>query len=517
MKRLVSLFAVLAIVTVGMQSVVVAQPADAAARAAAIDWGRCDARFLRQAGAQCAMLTVPLDHDDPSGETIQIALSRIRHTVPRDEYQGVMLVNPGGPGGSGLGLVTLGQYVPRGVGEMYDWIGFDPRGVGSSEPALSCIPNYFRTNRPPYVPTSQDIIDHWLARAERYAAACGEAAPELLPHMKTTDVAMDVEAIRMALGVEQINYYGFSYGTYLGQVYATLSPDRLRRAVFDANVDPTQVWYDAYLAQDVAFQGVIELWFEWLADHHRVYHLGRTAEAVAARWEAELARLTADPARGEIGGAEWADAFLFAAYCECLWAYLGDVFSAWVHDRNYNLLLETYLGTVGFGDDNGYAVYLAVECTDAPWPLDWETWEADNWAIHEQSPFFTWGNAWFNAPCLFWPEPAGEPVDVGSDNPVLLISETEDAATPFEGSLQVRREFPNAVLIAVEGGATHAGSLFGNRCVDRKIARYLATGALPERQPGDGPDVVCDRLPFPEPAASTLKEIIETIRVTTAA
>ena len=91
----------------------------------------------------------------PRVHQIQLAVSRIRHTVPADEYQGVMLVNPGGPGGSGLGLVTLGQYVPRHVGDAYDWIGFDPRGVGSSRPSISCIPNYFHGNRPPYVPSTE--------------------------------------------------------------------------------------------------------------------------------------------------------------------------------------------------------------------------------------------------------------------------------------------------------------------------------------------------------------------------
>ena len=103
--------------------------------------------------------------------------------MPTDEYQGVMLVNPGGPGGSGFGLVTLGQYVPRHVGDAYDWIGFDPRGVGSSGPSLSCIPNYFHGDRPPYVPSTDEIEAKWLNRSERYADACQANAPELLPHM----------------------------------------------------------------------------------------------------------------------------------------------------------------------------------------------------------------------------------------------------------------------------------------------------------------------------------------------
>jgi pimeloyl-ACP methyl ester carboxylesterase len=170
---------------------------------------------------------VPLDHADPDGTQIQLAVSRIRHSVPEDQYQGVMLVNPGGPGNSGLELATLGRWVPRHVGDAYDWIGFDPRGVGSSEPSLSCIPRYFHGDRPAYVPTTQELESRWLARSERFADACQEEAPDLLQHMSTIDTARDMDLLRQALGVDQINYYGFSYGTYLGQVYATLFPGKI--------------------------------------------------------------------------------------------------------------------------------------------------------------------------------------------------------------------------------------------------------------------------------------------------
>jgi hypothetical protein len=116
---------------------------------------------------------------------------------------------------------------------------------------------------------------------------------------------------------------------------------------------------------------------------------------------------------------------------------------------------------------------------------------------------FTWLNAWFNAPCFFWAAPAGIPVAVnGGTTPVLMINETLDAATPYEGSLYVRSVFPNAVLIAEPGGTTHAGSLFGNRCVDNKIAAFLASGTQPPRQPGGEADLECDPLPQPVPKGS---------------
>jgi hypothetical protein len=123
----------------------------------AIKWGKCGVPGLDDRGAQCGFLTVPLDYKKPKGTKIKLAVSRIKHTVSKDKYQGVMLTNPGGPGGSGLTLSVLGGFVPNKAGAAYDWIGFDPRGVGSSVPALSCNGNYFKAPRPQYVPTTRKI------------------------------------------------------------------------------------------------------------------------------------------------------------------------------------------------------------------------------------------------------------------------------------------------------------------------------------------------------------------------
>ena len=159
------------------------------------------------------------------------------------------------------------------------------------------------------------------------------------------------------------------------------------------------------------------------------------------------------------------------------------------------------------GSDNGYAVYLGVQCTDAQWPTSWQTWKDDNWRIHRVAPFETWGNAWYNAPCRTWGAKAGTPVRVTGAKapPVLLISETLDAATPFRGSLEVRRRFPRSVLVEGVGGTTHAGSLFGNACVDDTIAAYLATGALPKRVKANTSDVRCAPLAQPDPSAAEAK------------
>ncbi|HEY7045973.1 MAG TPA: alpha/beta fold hydrolase [Jatrophihabitantaceae bacterium] len=474
-------------------------------RGASIDWGTCQDSDLQDAGAQCGMLTVPLDYAKPNGTKIKIAVSRVKHTVPDSQAQGVMLVNPGGPGASGLGLATLGQFVPNGAGDFYDWIGFDPRGVGSSQPSISCDPNYFDFNRPPYIPVQASTLQAWLTRSKGYADNCrGNGA--ILQHMTTIDSAKDMDSIRAALGVKQINYYGFSYGTYLGQVYSTLFPSHVRRMVLDSNVDPRDVWYQANLNQDIAFNTNINIWFGWLAKYDNVYHLGKTEKDVETLFYKTEAQLTFHPADGKIGGDEWVDIFLYAGYYQSTWLDLGDAFARYIHDNDVANLEQEFLGADGLGDDNGFAVYNAVQCTDVQWPQKWSTWSRDNWATFAKAPFETWANAWYNAPCLYWPAAAhaNKPMKIDGKQveSALLIDETLDAATPFPGSLEVRKLFPNSSLIALPGGTSHANSLFGDACLDDQIAAYLADGTLPARQPGNGPDTICAPLPVPVPDAA---------------
>jgi pimeloyl-ACP methyl ester carboxylesterase len=472
---------------------------------APIPWGACAHPGLQARGAECGFLTVPLDYARPARGTIKLAVSRIKHKVPAAQFQGVMLTNPGGPGGSGLTLSVLGEYVPNDAGLAYDWIGFDPRGVGSSEPRLSCDGNYFGYNRPYYVPVTRTLERTWLKRSKAYAEACDRAGGELLDHLKTTDTVKDMESIRKALGQEKINFYGFSYGSYLGQVYGTLHPDRVRRMVLDGNVDVRRVWYEANLDQDVAFDRNMKIFFNWVAKYDDVYHLGTSGRQVEKQFYIQQLKLLKKPAGGVIGPDEWTDIFLQAGYYVFGWEEVAAAFSGWVNEGDWQTLKEMYdsANPQGPGTDNGYAMYLATQCTDVQWPKDWNKWRRDNWRTFFKAPFETWANAWFNAPCLYWGAKAGKPVQVnGAKAPaILLIGETLDGATPFEGSLEARSRFPRSVLIEGVGGTTHSGSLNGVACTDNLIAAYLATGALPARQPGRRSDVKCDPVPQPVPSA----------------
>ncbi|HEX8008308.1 MAG TPA: alpha/beta fold hydrolase [Trebonia sp.] len=427
----------------------------------------------------------------------------------------MILTNPGGPGGSGLNLnaflvpVLQQENLKNGKAAAgdYDWIGFDPRGVGSSVPALTCQPDYFSADRPNYIPTSAALVQTWLKRSKAYAAACAKNNGALLAHMTTIDAAWDMDSIRAALGQKQITYYGFSYGTYLGQVYSTLFPSHVRRMVLDSNVDPRGVWYVDNLDQDIAFNRNINIWFGWIAKYHKVYNLGSTEKAVQNLFYAEEAKLAKKPAGGIVGPDEWTDIFLQAGYYEQTWLQLGSAFAGYVHNAQGSLqtLENLYQAIDTPGNDNGFAVYNAVQCTDVQWPLSWAKWARDNWAVYKQAPFETWDNAWFNAPCLYWPAKAHTPLSINGSRvrSALLIDETLDAATPYPGSLEVRKLYPHAVLLAEPGGTTHADSLSGDLCVDGTIANYLALGQLPKRVPGGGPDLTCKPLPVPVPTSAS--------------
>jgi pimeloyl-ACP methyl ester carboxylesterase len=474
-------------------------------------WGECADPTLKSVGSQCADLVVPVDYSRPQGRKITLAVSRLKHTSPDSDYQGVMLVNPGGPGGSGLIYSIFGQgsFVPGDSDLTYDWIGFDPRGVGSSKPVLTCDPSFYGYDRPPFNVTRYHTQRIWLQRSRHYAQACARSAAArigLLNHMKTTDNVKDMESLRKALGRQKINFYGFSYGTELGQVYATLHPNRVRRFVLDSNVDPRRTPYQANLDQDIAFQKTINVYFGWLADHDSIYHLGATQQEVARGFYTERRKLDRHAAGGIVGGDELTDALLGAAYYVYGWVDTAKAYAALMNRGDYKPIADLYGATPDVpGSDNGNAVYLATTCTDAQWPQSWRRIKRDNIRVNRRAPYLTWDNAWFNGPCLFWPAKAGTPVHVTGKrvkSPILLIDETLDPATPFAGSLEVRRRFPTASLIEGVGGTTHAGSLSGVACTDDAIARYLANGTVPARKPGNRSDLRCPPVPQPEPAAA---------------
>ncbi|MEU5096928.1 alpha/beta hydrolase [Streptomyces sp. NPDC020996] len=494
-----------AVVVAGTVSAV---PADASAprtaqsaTAAPLAWKKCATTDYPT--LQCASLKVPLDHRRPNGRQITLALSRVPHTAKKS--QGPLLVNPGGPGGSGLTLAGfVASALPKAVAAQYDVIGFDPRGVGKSKPALDCAPGYFNPVRPDSVPRTPAVEKANLARAKSFAAACGKKYASLLPYIDTVSAVRDMDSIRRALGAKRINYFGYSYGTYLGAVYAKLFPEHVRRLVLDSIVDPTGVWYDDNLAQDYAFNDRHRALMAWIAKYDATYKLGTDPEKIEAKWYAMRAALAKKPAGGKVGVSELEDTFIPGGYYNGYWPYLAEAFAAYVNDKNAGPLVDAYqnFAAVDASGDNGYSVYTSVQCRDASWPRDWNQWRKDNWAVYEKAPFMAWNNAWYNAPCAFWPTSSRHPVNIANGKlpPALLFQATDDAATPYEGGVTVHHLLAGSSLVVEQGGGNHGITLSGNTCLDKYLAAYLSDGTVPRG--GGEADAVCQKLPDPKPLSS---------------
>jgi pimeloyl-ACP methyl ester carboxylesterase len=458
---------------------------------------------------ECAQVRVPLDHSEPLGQQISLALTRVKGSASRDgNHLGVLLVNPGGPGASGRSLARyVAATLPKDVAARFDVIGFDPRGVGASEPALSCVDptRFYAAPRPDNIPRVKSDEDVLIARARNYAQSCGNRYAWFLPYLTTENTARDMDSIRAALGEDKISYLGYSYGTYLGAVYATLFPQRVRRLVLDSVVDPAGVWYDANIAQDFSFDRRHREFLSWVARNESVYRLGHSQAAVSFAWYAMRARLHAQPAGGVVGSSELDDIYTAGGYTSRLWPKLAQAFSDYVLRADAAGLVTLFHSEseVDAKEENSYAVYLGVQCRDAVWPRSWDRWRADTASANEKAPFMAWPNAVYNLPCAFWPERGGTPVKVGTSQvpPVLLIQSVHDAATPYEGALSMRRLFPTARLLT-EGGGDHGVSLAGNPCVDRHLAAYLRDTSLPpERRATRGTDATCPAQPEPRPVS----------------
>jgi len=470
-----------------------------------LHWHSCSKQLAAYGVHDCTMLSVPLNYADPGGRHISLALDMVPATAPRSKQQGIMLVNPGGPGASGLPWAPIiADSLRPGVAKDYDIVGFDPRGVGSSVPALSCDPGFFSGVRPNYIPANSAAEQVLINRAKMYADDCEQKFGWLLPYMTTEDVARDMDSIRVAFGVSKINYYAFSYGTYMGQVYATLFSSRVRRMVLDSIVDPTGVWYTDNVDQDYAFQGRIEAFFAWVAKYDGTYHLGGTAAQVQAEWYKARNQLLAHPIDGTIGADDFDDTFLEGDYLDEFWPGLAQALSSYLNSGKTADMIAQYEG-IGTQNENEDAVYNAVQCSDVNWPRSWAYWTADTEMIYSKAPFQAWDNAWVNAACAFWPvQGPAKPLQIkGAGLPgILMLQGTLDAATPYAGAQDAHKLLPSARMVVVEGSGDHGQSLEQpeNSCVQGYLNAYLATGALPTA-PGLV-NATCPAVPDPTPGTS---------------
>lgn len=440
-----------------------------------LSWSPCGARF------ECADLEVPLDHDDPDGPTTTIALNRRAANDPEQRI-GAILFNPGGPGGSGKQIVTQLLF-PKDILDRFDIIGFDPRGVGDSD-GLDChthLQELYDAD-----PTMEDAADEraYLDVSEQFIAECEEKYADVLPHLGTIDVAHDVDRIRAALGDQQINYVGYSYGTSIGQQYARLYPERVRTMVIDGVVDQTVSGIEAAATQAEGFELALANYIRTcdadgcFDDDTRTVIERVVAAAEKAPIPAPNADLPATPGVVNL-------ALGYPLYSEFLWGELTRALDDADDGDGSGLvdLADGYLNRSPDGAyDGGFEIYFAVSCLDSPWPDDPTAFFAASKAAAEESPNF--GEAIVNdyVRCALWPTPPQplEPVpsDIEGLAPLLVVSTTGDPATPYENGVRVARQIPDALLLSYEGEG-HTIFLQGNECVDDIGVDYLLTATVP--------------------------------------
>nr|WP_296771771.1 alpha/beta hydrolase [Rhodococcus sp. (in: high G+C Gram-positive bacteria)] len=462
-----------------------------------LEWEPCDSYVTDDSplgsDVSCARVSVPLDYDDPTGETAQIAISR---TEASGEKIGSILFNPGGPGSSGLYLAT--QADGTAIAENFDRIGFDPRGIGASTPAVRCLTTEEtdKEREEPDVDVSPTGIADTEAEQQDYAAKCAErTGPDVLEHVGTREVVRDMDVIRSVLGDEKLTYVGYSYGTRIGSTYAETFPGNVRAMVLDGALDPEQTPVDEAVEQGAAFQGAFDAFAADCAQSESC-PLGTDPAAANQRFRALVDPLIDKPvATTDPRGLSYDDAITGvqqALYSQTLWRLLRAGLTELGEGQGDTLLrlADAYSGRL---EDGSYSnlddAFNAIRCVDDPPTTDRaEAAEVDR-RYRAAAPFLDDGRGTGNAPldlCAFWPVPnTGDPHVISAPGlpTLVVVSTTNDPATPYQAGVELARQL-GADLLTFDG-TQHTVSFSGVPCVDDPLVDYLVTSTPP------GNDLVC--------------------------
>jgi pimeloyl-ACP methyl ester carboxylesterase len=444
---------------------------------------------------QCARLTVPLDYTKPTGDTITIGVLRHQASNPGQRI-GSLAINPGGPGASGMEAAAslAGQVAKSPLGERFDLVGFDPRGIGASQPQVRCLTGQERdTQRQEDLDT--DGTPAGVARKEAeqkdFAGKCAQRTEHgdgMLANMGTRDVVRDLDVLRSAMGDQKLTYLGYSYGTRIGYTYAEAFPNNVRAMVLDGALDPSQDEVESQVAQGEGFGKAFEKFAAWCAPQQDCALGNNPAGAVKAFQD--LARPLVDNPVDVSDGRKlsFGDATLGviqSLYSEQLWETLNSGLNELKRGRGDTLmaLADQY----NERDTNGqYATsqdaFTAIHCVDDPRVTDKnEILNAEN-RYDQVAPFLDDGkpNGAALDSCAFWPVPnTSEPhmPSVGGVPPTLTISTTNDPATPYQAGVNLAKAMKGGLLTFE--GTQHTVFLQGNSCVDQAGTAYLLNGTLP--------------------------------------
>lgn len=468
----------------------------------ALDWADCSNGF------QCARAKVPLDYDRPSGTAISVALIRLPATDSSKRI-GSLFVNPGGPGGSGVDFVrAVGALIPTELRSVYDIVGFDPRGIGQSTP-LRCFdtPEEDLAVLPPFpFPITADEIQLQEKADRGLSDACAAKGGAILDHMSTANVARDLDLMRQAVGDKELNYLGYSYGTYLGQTYANMFPKKVGAFVIDGVLDPI-AWstgrgnsaattpFSTRLRSDDGAEKTLQQFFRLCdqAGPNCAFSGG-----AKARYDALAARLLAAPVELPDPGGPFVVTYailinitLGAMYSADSWTPFAqflatlDAASSATAVRNSLAAVRASLHLDAEPPYPQIEGFPGVACSDTDNPLDYDAWPDNAQRANSQYPHFGRIWTWASSICQPWPGQDNDrytgPWDKSTSTPVLIVGNRFDPATRYEGAQTAARLLPNSRLLTYGGWGHTAFISAGNDCINTAVERYLTTKELPRR------------------------------------
>ncbi|MGK5115426.1 alpha/beta hydrolase [Geodermatophilus sp. CPCC 205506] len=451
------------------------------------------------AGVECATADLPMDYDDPAAGRVQIAVARVPADDPATRI-GSLFLNFGGPGAATAEVLqALGDQLYPGLSARFDIVGFDPRGVGRSTPAVDCRVDQVTEGlwAHPF-PTPLDLDPQALvARAQRYVDACLANNGAILEHASTANVARDMDALRASLGEEQLTYLGFSYGTFLGATYATLFPDRYRALVLDGALDPAAYIHDPVAvstAQGAALERALDRFAGACAADQAACSGFGGADPLAA-YDALLATADATPIPAPrftdnpepVTPEVILDVTQSLLYAKQLWGLLAAGLAQAAAGDGSTLRaifdLAIYPEDPDGSDDPGPDRFVAIGASEREWPRDVDSYlrrGAQEWAAY---PHFWAAGAYAEIGFALWPrtdaDAFGGPFVASPSAPTaLVVGTTYDMATPYAGAIQLTRQLGNARLLTMEGdGHTAYGG--NSPCIDAATDAYLIDLTLP--------------------------------------
>jgi pimeloyl-ACP methyl ester carboxylesterase len=452
-----------------------------------VAWSDCGQSF------ECATVEVPMDYDDPDGERITLALKRLPSQAPSNRI-GSLLVNPGGPGVSGVEFIeaapdTLGQPVL----EAFDVVGFDPRGVGESTPVVCLGPAELDELRAKVYDIDDEAdLEEVRADSREFVAACEENSGRLLEFVDTVSAARDMDILREVLGDPRLHFLGYSYGTLLGATYADLFPGRVGRFVLDGAVDPTLETREERIGQVSGFEAALRAYVEECLGRSGCPLSGNVDDGVK-QIQGFLDRLAESPlptkSDRELTQPHAVSAILLAlaAPPENWWPILTEALSAAMKEGDGGPLLFLADLRAGRSQDGTYesnllAAINAVNCLDEPVEADPEAMEAEADELRKASPTFGEFFAYSDVVCDLWPvesRPRTDPLDASGAAPILVIGTTHDPATPYEGAISLAEQLESGHLLTYDGQG-HTAYRRTNGCIADAVDRYLVRGELPD-------------------------------------